>query len=108
MAGRLPRRTLLALLGVLAFCALWEGYGRLTASARLAPEVRQVLNDGGRQDVFVRLDAPPEQFHVKLFQGYGTVSAVREDGVLLRRVPAERVAELARFYWIAGIDPAQD
>jgi len=108
MIAGLPRRTLLALVGVLLFYSLWEGYGRATAGARLAPEVREAMQGGRGVDIVVRLPFAPEQFHVKLFQGYGTVSAVRESAVVLRRVPPARVDELARFYWVERIDLARE
>lgn len=102
----LPRRTLLALIGVLVFLGAWDGYGRLTAGGRMAPELRAALSEEPVHNIEVRLAVPPEQFHIKLFQGYGTVSAVRDTTVLLRRVPTGRIEELARFYWIEQIAPA--
>jgi hypothetical protein len=39
----LPRRTLVAVLGVLLLCGAWERYGRLTAADRVAPDVRAAV-----------------------------------------------------------------
>jgi hypothetical protein len=103
----LPRRTLVGLIGVLLVCGAWEGYGRLTAADRMTPAVRAAVETGGLCDVVVELTTAPEQFHIKLLQSYGTVSGVGAANVVLQRVPAQRVAELARFYWVARIELRQ-
>jgi hypothetical protein len=57
--------------------------------------------------VVEQLTTPPEQFHIKLLQGYGTVSGVGASTIVLQRLPAQRVTELARLYWVARIDLKQ-
>ncbi len=68
-------------------------------------EVRTAVTQRALQDVVVTLQFPPEQFHIKLFQSYGTVSGVRGDAVIIRRVPPEAVSEIARLYWVRQIEP---
>ena len=51
----------------------------------------------------VTLGFPPEDFHVRLFQGYGVVSGVRGTTVLLNRVDPADVRRLARYYWVRRI-----
>jgi hypothetical protein len=53
--------------------------------------------------VVVTLPFAPEDFHIRLFQGYGVVSGVRAPTVLLNRVRPEDVRQIARYYWIRRI-----
>lgn len=54
-------------------------------------------------NVVVTLGFAPEDFHIRLFQGYGVVSGVQGTTVLLNRVRPEDVARIARYYWVRRI-----
>lgn len=87
---------------------VWLGYdtfGTLTAPGRLSPDVAAAAAAGRAQDVAVTLPFAPEQYHIKLFQSYGTVSGVRDTTVLVRRASPDAVHAIAKFYWVGHIDP---
>ncbi len=95
------------MLALLATAVLWlggEACGTISAPSRLAPEVRAALDAGEVQDVAVTLPFKPEQFHIRLFQSYGTVSGVSGNTVLVRRVAPPSLWEIAKFYWVQSID----
>ena len=79
-------------------------YGGLTAEHRLAPEVKAALSTQRYLGVVVVLDFPPEEFHLKYFQAIGTLGGVNGTTVLMRRIMAEQVRELAAHYWIRRIE----
>ena len=89
-------------LAVLIFGA--GAYGGLTAERRLAPEVKAALSTQRYLGVAVVLDFPPEDFHLKYFQAIGTMGGVNGTTVLMRRIMAEQVRELAGHYWIRRIE----
>jgi hypothetical protein len=99
----LHHRTVVFLLVVAALAAGWEVYTVLAAPRRLAPELAAALAREPRVNVAVRLGFAPEEFHIRLFQGYGVVRGVQGTTVLLDRVRAEDVGRLARYYWVRGI-----
>lgn len=102
-AGVIWRPVFAALvLGVLIFGA--GLYGDLTANGRVAPEVRAALSNQPYLGVAVVLDFPPEDFHMKYFQAVGTMGGVNGTTVLMRRIMADQVRELARNYWIRRIE----
>lgn len=79
-------------------------YGDLTADGRMAPEVKAALNTQRYLGVAVVLDFSPEDFHMKYFQAVGTMGGVNGTTVLMRRIMADQVRELARNYWIRRIE----
>lgn len=79
-------------------------YGELTADSRMAPEVKAALSTQRYLGVAVVLDFPPEDFHMKYFQAVGTMGGVNGTTVLMRRIMADQVRELARHYWIRRIE----
>ncbi len=99
----LRHRTVAFLLVVAALAAGWEAFVALSAPRRLAPEVAAALAREPRLNVAVRLGFAPEEFHIRLFQGYGVVRGVQGTTVLLDRVRAEDVGRLARYYWVRRI-----
>lgn len=102
--GRLVRhRTALFLLVVAALWAAWEVYIAVSAPRRLEPALREALARQPLVNVAVTLRFAPEDFHIRLFQGYGVVSGVRGTTVLLNRVPRDDVRRLARYYWVRSI-----
>ena len=103
VVSALRHRTVLFLLVV---AVLWGGFELyLTASAprRLDPAVRAALAGAPRVDVAVTLGFAPEDFHVRLFQGYGVVKGVRGTTLVLGRVAPDDVRRIARYYWVRRI-----
>jgi hypothetical protein len=99
----LRHRTALFLLIVTALWIGWEGFLAASAPGRVDAAVRLALDREPRINVAVALGFPPEDFHVRLFQGYGVVSGVRGTTVLLNRVRPEDVRRIARYYWVRRI-----
>ena len=89
-------------LAVLIFGA--DAYGDRTADRRMAPEVKVALSTQRYLGVAVVLDFPPEDFHMKYFQALGTMGGVQGTTVLMRRIMADQVRELAGNYWIRRIE----
>lgn len=83
----------------------WQAYVGLTAPGRIDPALRGALRMEAPVDVAVTLDFPPEDFHIRLFQGFGVVSGVRGTTVLMNRVRPEDVRRIARYYWVRRIAP---
>jgi hypothetical protein len=81
----------------------WEAYLATSAPGRLDERLAAALEREPRVNVAVTLGFPPEDFHVRLFQGYGVVSGVRGTTVLLNRVDPADVRRLARYYWVRSI-----
>jgi hypothetical protein len=99
----LRHRTVLFLLVVAALWGGWEAFLAASAPGRLDGAVRLALAREPRVNVAVALGFPPEDFHVRLFQGYGVVSGVRGTTVFLNRVRPEDVRRIARYYWVQRI-----
>ena len=99
----LRHRTVLFLLVVAALWGGWQTFLAASAPGRLDGAVRLALDREPRVNVAVALGFPPEDFHVRLFQGYGVVSGVRGTTVLLNRVRPEDVRRIARYYWVRRI-----
>jgi hypothetical protein len=100
-----PRRTVVFLLVVAAAWAGWEAFVRLTAPGRIDAALERGLSQEALVNVAVTLPFAPEDFHIRLFQGYGVVSGVHGTTVLLNRVRTEDVRRLARLYWVRRIAP---
>jgi hypothetical protein len=103
----LRHRSVLFLLSLVLLFGGWEAYGRLSLDGRLTPAVRQALARGEPLDVVLTLPFAPEQFHIKLLQRYGTVSAVQSNAVVIQRITPDNVRELGKSYWITSIDLEQ-
>lgn len=98
-----PRRTLVFVLVVAAAVGGWETFIRLTAPSRVEPALAEALTRESYVNIAVQLPFAPEDFHVRLFQGYGVVSGVRGTTVLLNRVRPQDVGRIARYYWVRRI-----
>jgi len=84
----------------------WELTLQVTAPGRIHPALGPALQGPALVNVAVTLGFAPEDFHIRLFQGYGVVSGVRGTTVLVNRVRPDDVRRIARYYWVRRIDPA--
>ncbi|HEV8641773.1 MAG TPA: hypothetical protein VGV13_11800 [Methylomirabilota bacterium] len=100
-----PRRTLAFLLVVAALWGAGEAFVRLTAPGRIDAALARALDREALVNIVVTLPFVPEDFHIRLFQGYGVVSGVRGTSVLINRVRADDVWRIARHYWVRRIAP---
>ncbi len=78
-------------------------YGRLTADRRMTPEVKAALKSERYLSIAVVLGFSPEDFHMKYFQALGTMGGVKGTTILMLRIEAGQVRELAGEYWIRRI-----
>ncbi len=101
----LRHRTAVFLLVAAAAAGGWEAFVGLTAPGRIDPALRGALRVEAPVDVAVTLGFPPEDFHIRLFQGYGVVSGVQGTTVLMNRVRPEDIRRIARYYWVRRIAP---
>jgi len=99
----LRHRTVRFLLVVAALGVAWEVYVAASVPGRLDAPLGAALEREPLVNVAVTLGFAPEDFHVRLFQGYGVVSGVRGPTVLLNRVRPDDVRRIARYYWVRRI-----
>lgn len=103
LGAALRHRSVAFLLVVGALWGGWEGALALTAPGRIDPALASALSEARHLNVAVTLGFPPEDFHVRLFQGYGVVSGVQGRTVRLDRVTPEDVRRIAHYYWVRRI-----
>lgn len=101
----LRHRTVIFLLAVGAAAAGWEAFVVMTAPGRIEGGLQAALRQREPMDVAVTLNFPPEDFHIRLFQGYGVVSGVQGTTVLVNRIRPDDVRRIARYYWVRRISP---
>lgn len=99
----LRHRTVLFLLVAAVLWGSWQTYLAVSAPRRLDPALKEALARQPLVNVAVTLGFAPEDFHIRLFQGYGVVSGVRGTTILLNRVAREDVRRIARYYWVRSI-----
>ena len=105
LRAALRHRTVVFLLVVGALWGGWEGALALTAPRRIAPALAPALAATRPVNVAITLGFRPEDFHIRLFQGYGVVSGVQGMTVLLDRVRPDDVRRIAQYYWVRRIAP---
>jgi hypothetical protein len=98
-----PRRTVAFLVVAAALWIGWEAFIRLSAPGRIDDALEEALTRNAQANIAVTLPFAPEDFHIRLFQGYGVVSGVRGTTVLINRVGADDVQRIARNYWVRRI-----
>src|SRR6266545_2364452 len=99
----LKHRSALFVLVVAAALSGWELFLALTAPGRIDPALQPALRARAPVAVAVTLGFAPENFHIRLFQGYGVVSGVRGTTVLVNRVSPDDLRRIARYYWVKRI-----
>lgn len=92
-------------LATLVLVLAWQVWLRVQAGPKIPPDLDQFVSPRGTVDLVVTLRFPPERFHILMFQRFGRVSGTRDHSLEVRSVPARRVAEIARFYWVKQIAP---
>jgi len=100
-----PRRTVVFLAVAAVGWVGWEAFIRLSAPGRIDDGLEWALRQNAPVNIAVTLPFPPEDFHIRLFQGYGVVSGVRGTTVLIDRVQSDDVWQIARNYWVRRIAP---
>lgn len=103
LAAMVRHRTVIFLLLVGAAWAGWGAFLHWSAPGRIDPALRGAMRQEASLDVAVTLGFPPEDFHIRLFQGYGVVSGVRGTRILLNRLRPEEIRRIAQYYWVRRI-----
>jgi hypothetical protein len=86
----------------------WHGWLAYQAAGKLPPDLAAYVSPRGTVDLRVTLRFPPERFHTLMMQRFGRVSGTEGDTIEVRGVPAGRVPEIARFYWVKRITPLRE
>jgi hypothetical protein len=87
---------------------VWQGWIAWQAAAKMPADLAPYLSSRGTVDLKITLRFPPERFHILMLQRFGRVSGTEGHTVEVRGVPAERIREIARFYWVRQIVPFRD
>ncbi len=90
---------------ILSAVLVWQVWNVGAAQQRMSPALRKVVAQGdGTVDIVVQLDFKLEGYHINFFQSQdGRVGRIKDQDVLLKRVPTESVKSIARNYWISKI-----
>lgn len=87
--------------------AVYYAYGYATGSGRITAELHAALDaDPGRVNIVITPKFAPEQFHMAVFQEYGSMRGTEGMAATLYRVKPADVRRLSRRYWIEKIDLA--
>lgn len=101
------RRDLWFIAAVAAVLAVYYGFAFATGPGRLTPSLQAALDqDPKRVNIVVTAKFAPEQFHMAVFQRYGSMRGTDDRNALLYRVKPSDVRTLSRKYWIEKIDLA--
>jgi hypothetical protein len=94
-----------ATLLILGCIIIWQVWNVSAASQRMSPALREIVAQGDMKvDIVVQLGFKVEGYHINFFQRQqGRVGRIKDQEVLLKRVPTESVTSLARHYWISHI-----
>ena len=101
------RRDVRFLLVVVAYLAIFIGYGYITGPSRITDRLHEALDAGPeRVNIVVTAKFPPEEFHMGIYQDVGAMRGSKGKSSTLFRVKRRDVQALARHYWIDRIDLA--
>ena len=101
------RRDLRFVMVVGACLAAYYGHGYATAPDRLSDRLRaRLAEDPARVNIDVTTKFPPEQFHMAVYQRYGSMRGTNGSTATLYRVRIADVRRLSRRYWVERIDLA--
>lgn len=101
-----PKRTRKGLVAVLAILIAWWAFGTVAAPSRISPQLADAIaaNPDGYVDIDVHFREGPTRFHLTRYQEFGHLGRTDGNTLLLRRVEAREVRDIARDYWIRWID----
>lgn len=101
------RRDLWFVVIVAALVGVYYAWGYITGPGRITPALQAALDaNPKRVNIVVTPKFAPEQFHMAVFQEYGSMRGTEgRDATLFRVKPAD-VRRLSRRYWIEKIDLA--
>lgn len=101
------RRDVLFIAIVTAIVAVYYAYGYATGPGRITPQLQAALDaDPKRVNIVITPKFAPEQFHMAVFQKYGSMRGTEGMAATLYRVKPADVRRLSRRYWIEKIDLA--
>lgn len=100
---RSPAARVLAVLVLLVLA--WQGWLWWQAQGKIPPDLEVQLAQRATVDLVITLRFPPERFHILMFQRFGRVVGTEGRTVEVRGVPAARMREIVRFYWVERIEP---
>lgn len=94
-----------ALVAIVVMYGAYEAWIAIQASGKAHPGVFQDADGDGRLAIEVRLNFPPERFHILEIQRFGRIRNVEGNTVEVFSVLPAGVNSLARRYWISSIEP---
>lgn len=101
------RRDVVFIAIVTAIVAAYYAYGYATGPGRITPQLHAALDAGPKRvNIVITPKFPPEQFHMAVFQKYGSMRGTEGAAATLYRVKPADVRRLSRRYWIEKIDLA--
>lgn len=99
------RRDILFILTVAVIWIGWDGYGRVTAPARITDALAAALDKNPKRiNVLVTAKFPPERFHSNIYNDVGVQRGTEGRTTKLVRVRPSGINWLARQYWIDEIE----
>lgn len=104
------RRDMRFFIVVAALVGLYIGYGYVSASDRITPELAQELASGAdRINIRITTEFPPEEFHMGIYQDAGSIRGTEGTTTTVFRVKPEDVRRISRYYWVSKLElaPAQ-
>lgn len=105
---RVTSRTGRVLIMICLLVGGWHLWLANQASVKMPPDLTAYRSARDTVDLRVTLRFPPERFHVLVFQAFGRISGTEGDAVDVRGVPATRVWEIAKLYWVKQITPLRE
>jgi hypothetical protein len=90
---------------IVLLIAAWQGWLWWQARAKVPPDLLAYASARDSVDLVITLRFPPERFHILMFQRFGRVVGTDGRTIELRGVPAARIREIARFYWVERLAP---
>jgi hypothetical protein len=97
------KKTLVILAAILIAFISWQTYIYKSAEAKIPPPLKQSLQQKNRLNIAVELNFPAEEFHIRLFQRYGTVTNVKGNSVNILRITPDNVKKVTRYYWVKSV-----
>lgn len=101
------RRDLWFVVVVALVVGVYYAWGYATGPGRITPALHAALDaNPKRVNIVITPKFAPEQFHMAVFQKYGSMRGTKGRAATLFRVKPADVRRLSRRYWIEKIDLA--